>query len=104
MFSHEGKGSFPSRQKGSSSGRGDYPCKDQGKESQVSEDKLVIQRKSRSLDVIVIQSIFESVPRGEATQVCSEKKMLMIPLESHCVNVNVQSWLSDFTMGKGTSQ
>lgn len=72
--------------------------------SQVLEEKLVIQRKSMSLDVTGIQSIFESVPRGEAIQVCSEKKMLMIALKSHCVNVNVQSWLSDFTMGKGTSQ
>lgn len=32
------------------------------------------------------------------------RNMLMIALKSHCVNVNVQSWLSDFTMGKGTSQ
>lgn len=41
--------------------------------SQVFEEKLIIQRKSKSYDVIEIQSIFENMPRGEATDVCLRK-------------------------------
>lgn len=66
------------------------------------QEKLVIQRKSKSVNVTGIQNISESVLGDETTHVCSGK-MLIILLKAHCVNVNVQSWLSDFTIAKETS-
>lgn len=56
-------------------GRELYTQRQKERRSQVFEEKLIIQRKSKSYDVIEIQSIFENMPSGEATDVCSRKKI-----------------------------
>lgn len=89
-------------EKPASCSHGACASKDQEGKSQVSQEKLVIQRKSKSVNVTGIQNISESVLGDETTHVCSGK-MLIILLKAHCVNVNVQSWLSDFTIAKETS-